>query len=179
MAFDKTDGVFEGMQRAIQPAGLVRSLLNRAMEAARVQHCAVANFEMHHTETSRTRSIFILVVMDLQTRRIPIARVTHPPTLRGCRDATPPLRRMSLYCATGNRSLHSDIQRGTSNSAATATAPDPWLKFVPSRLLTDRAPLWSRKRGVGLIGFSLVVPALAGIRWRFQRGCRLKAVLQT
>ena len=79
MAFDQTDGVFEGLQRAIQPADLVRSLLNRAMEAARVQHCAVANLEMHDTETSRTRSIFILVVMDLQTRRIPIARVTHPP----------------------------------------------------------------------------------------------------
>ena len=34
-------------------------------------------------------------------------------------------------------------------------------------------------RSVYLMGFSLVVPALAGIRWRFQRGRRLKAVLQT
>lgn len=76
---DQVDGVFEGLQRAIQLTDLVTSQLNLAVEAAGVQHCAVANIEMHPMETSRTRSIFILVVMDLKTRRIPIAGVTHLP----------------------------------------------------------------------------------------------------
>lgn len=40
--------------------------------------------------------------------------------LRVCReDATSPMPEMSLYLATRNRSLHSDMQRSTSNSAAT------------------------------------------------------------
>lgn len=76
---DQVDGVFEGLQRAIQLTDLVTSQLNLVVEAAGVQHCAVANTEMHRMETSRTRSIFILVVMDLKTRHIPIACVTHPP----------------------------------------------------------------------------------------------------
>jgi hypothetical protein len=76
---DQVDGVFEGLQRAIQLTDLVTSQLNLAVEAAGVRHCAVANIEMHRMEASRTRSIFILVVMDLKTRHIPIACVTHPP----------------------------------------------------------------------------------------------------
>ena len=51
------------------------------------------------------------------------------PTTRGCSDATPPMRRMSLYCATRNRSLHSDIQWAASYIAATAAARDPWLEL--------------------------------------------------
>lgn len=44
-----------GNKRAIAPADLVTSQLNLAMEAAGVQHCAVANLEMHPMDTSRTR----------------------------------------------------------------------------------------------------------------------------
>ncbi len=48
---------FERPQRAIQPVGLVASQFDLAVEAACVQHCAVANLEMHRmgnfTDSSR------------------------------------------------------------------------------------------------------------------------------
>ena len=93
---DQVDGVFEGLQRAIQLTDLVTSQLNLAVEAAGVQHCAVANIEMHRMETSRTRSIFILVVMDLKISPHPNCVCHASPTVRGYWDATPPMRRITL-----------------------------------------------------------------------------------
>ena len=54
-AFHQTNAVLEGLNTAIQPAVFVTSQLNRAPDAACVPRRDVANLEMHHMDSARTR----------------------------------------------------------------------------------------------------------------------------